>query len=74
MESMIDILLNAVKEGDIKKVKLILASGADVNEKNKHGETAIDFAAFYGHIDICKLLIEKGSDVNTKQIMAFLHL
>ena len=38
----------------------------DINAKNKDGETALMLASSEGHLEIVKLLIEKGADVNVK--------
>jgi outer membrane protein assembly factor BamB len=55
---------NAVRKGDLEKVKTFLAAGIDVNTKNRYGATALSFAADKGYVEIAKLLIEKGADVN----------
>ena len=34
-----------------------------VKAKNKFGDTALHFAAWYGHIPVCELLIVKGADL-----------
>ena len=32
--------------------------------KNKNGLTSLHQASFNGHLEICKLLIENGADIN----------
>ncbi|MBU4320334.1 MAG: ankyrin repeat domain-containing protein [Nitrospinae bacterium] len=59
-------LSTAAKRGDINAVKELLNQGADVNEKNDSGNTALMSAALEGHPEAVKFLIEKGADVNAK--------
>ncbi len=49
---------------DRDAVIALLERGADVNHANSSGDTALIYAAFYGHTDIVRLLIEHGADVN----------
>lgn len=55
-------LQKAVHKGDIKKVQELLDKGADINEWN-YG-TALVFAASENKLDIAKLLIARGADLN----------
>jgi tetratricopeptide (TPR) repeat protein len=55
-------LQKAVHKGDIKKVQDLLDKGADVNEWNFG--TALIFAASENRLEIAKLLIGKGADLN----------
>lgn len=66
-------LHDAVKNGDIVKVRQLLERGADVNARNENGTTPLHFAARYGNTDIAKLLIERGADVNAKKEGTPLH-
>ena len=59
-------LIAAIARGDIEEVKQHLATGADVNAKNKVGGTPLHFAALEGRKEIVELLIAKGGDVNIK--------
>jgi ankyrin repeat protein len=47
-------------------VKALIDKGADVNAKDKDGQTALMLAAGGGYTEIVKALIEKGADVNAK--------
>ncbi|MHC4192428.1 MAG: ankyrin repeat domain-containing protein, partial [Planctomycetota bacterium] len=51
--------------GDLAKVKALLDAGADVNEKNATGMTALYAAAVGGHKKVVELLLSKGADPNT---------
>lgn len=57
---------SAVKKGDLQKVQTHLAAGIDVNAKNDYGATALSFAADKGHVEIARLLIDRGADINVK--------
>lgn len=59
-------LVEAVKDSDVKEVKLLIQEGADVNLKIKEDFTALMFAVNFGLTDIVKLLIENGADVEVK--------
>ncbi len=37
-----------------------------MNAKNKYGMTALLLAAFYGHTDAVRVLLDGGADVNAK--------
>lgn len=64
-------LLEAASDGDNRKVKKLLAKGADVNAlSTEHGRSALIIAAFKSQINpinslnIVRLLINHGADVN----------
>jgi ankyrin repeat protein len=59
-------LSEAVRINDIIKVKALLAAGADVNARDKLGETPLHVAAVRGYQETSSLLIAKGADVNAK--------
>ena len=52
-------LHEAVNANDIEKVKALLSNGADVNARNKMGDTPL-------HVAATELLLAKGADVNGK--------
>ena len=61
-------LLAAAYEGNIQEAKRQLASGANVNAKDKdyRNETSLQYAAQEGHSKIAELLIANGGNVNAK--------
>jgi len=59
-------LMRAALAGDLKTVKMLLASGADVNERNSDGRTALMFAAVNRETSCAKELLKHGADVNAK--------
>merc|ERR1719199_2503605 len=62
---MIEGLLNACDEGDIKQVRSILDRKCDVTVKDDSDITAIEMAAGQGHADIVRELLERRADPNT---------
>lgn len=54
----------AVERDKLGIVKLLLEKGANVDEINSPGGTALQAAISRGHKDIVALLLEKGADVN----------
>jgi outer membrane protein assembly factor BamB len=61
-----DELLDAVRDDDVARVRAALDKGADVNAKTRYGTTALTFAAGRGNLEIIKLLVERGADVNAQ--------
>ena len=59
-----DELIEAAKNGDVEKVKQLIAQGADVSAKVEYGRIALILAAMEGHTKIVKLLIQAGADMN----------
>jgi hypothetical protein len=55
-------LTQAVTSGDANAVKAALASGADVNERNNGGQTALILAVIFGHTNLVRLLVNAGAD------------
>ena len=55
----------AARSGRKEIVELLIAKGADVNEKDDfYGTTPLHWAAVYGHKEIAELLIGEGAEVN----------
>jgi outer membrane protein assembly factor BamB len=54
-------LWEAARSGDLARLTKALESGADVHAKTRYGVTALTFAADRGHVEIVKLLLERGS-------------
>jgi hypothetical protein len=56
----------AVLQGDVATVKSLLDNGADINEKDAYGKTALMKAVEKGDIDTVKTLLDRGADTNIK--------
>lgn len=57
-------LHEAARESDIEEVTRLLDAGVPVDAPNQYGATALTYAASKGHLDVVKLLVERGADVN----------
>jgi ankyrin repeat protein len=56
----------AARKGDVAAVKAFLDAGVDVNSKTRYGATALSYACDKGHVEVVRLLVERGADVNVK--------
>lgn len=61
------LLINAALAGDYAAEKFLLGQGVQVNERDARGYTALHAAAYTGHLDIVRLLVENGADINDQQ-------
>ena len=57
-------LLDAVQLGDAAVVKLLLAGGANLREKDDDGMTALHWAVVAHRVDVARALLAAGADVN----------
>ena len=58
--------LYAAIDGDVPKTKELLEKGADIESKDKYGNTALTSAAERGDASVVRLLLEKGADIESK--------
>ena len=65
-DDLTDDLLTATRKGDLAQVKALLDKGASANSKSSYGQTPLFFACDRGYVEIVKLLIERGADVNVE--------
>ncbi len=56
-------LLNAAQDGDTDTVSTLISTGANVNEVNQRGFTALMAAASNGHTNIVSVLIAAGANL-----------
>ena len=57
-------LFIAAGEGRGDVVRYLLAEGADVNAREKLGDTALTEATYYGHLALIKELLSHGAEIN----------
>ena len=63
-----ELIFEAVEDGDIEKVKLILDLGVSANTSDIFRSTPLHWASFDGHFKIAKLLLDNGADVNATNL------
>ena len=62
-----DALLDAARAGDRARVLALLDSGADVNAVSRYNVSALGFAAERGHVEVVRLLLDRGANVNVAE-------
>ena len=61
-------LFEAIDKSDLKKAKMVLSNGTDINNTSRliNGPSPLIYASSWNKIEIVKLLITYGADVNIK--------
>jgi len=59
-------LQDAARKGDAAAVKKLLDEGVDVNTKFRYDATALFYACDHGHVEVVKVLLDKGANPNLK--------
>lgn len=59
-------LITAAREGHLDAVKLLVERGANVNARQRWGQTALMFAAREGHSSIVSYLLQNGAKVRIR--------
>lgn len=57
-----DKLLLAIARGEIDNVKNLIDQGANINQKDKHGNSPLDIANYRGHTNVVELLKQAGAN------------
>jgi hypothetical protein len=57
-------LIDAACRGNVPRCEELIKSGVPVNGTDSNGDTALDWAIYYRHLDVVQKLIELGADVN----------
>ncbi|MDQ2842016.1 MAG: ankyrin repeat domain-containing protein [Acidobacteriota bacterium] len=61
-------LSSAIRSGQLERVKHLLASGGDVNERDEAGSTPLIVAVLSDRPEVLRYLIDQGADVNARQL------
>ncbi|MBP3546584.1 MAG: ankyrin repeat domain-containing protein [Alphaproteobacteria bacterium] len=56
----------AIENGHTEIVELLLKNGAEINETDEIGNTALMYAAENGHKEIVKLLLDNGANIKAR--------
>ena len=56
--------MSAVHKGNKEVVEILLRAGADVNDKNEQGITALMSAVHKGNKEVVEILLSSGADIN----------
>jgi ankyrin repeat protein len=54
----------AAREGEFAAAKALLESGAEIDARDRYGQTALMIAAHHGHQALVELLIESGANLD----------
>lgn len=59
-------LIQAVLDGDLKKAQKLIAGGANANQTDEHGFSALWRAAYRGDEEMTQFLLNSGAEVNAR--------
>lgn len=63
MGAIMTAVMKAVQKNDVAAIDKLIAGGANVNELDPNGDAPLVMAAYLGHADIVRKLLEAGADV-----------
>ena len=66
-----DGLFRAAHEGDVARIRQLVAEGADVDARDSSGRTPVHVAAFASEDDALRALAEAGADMNALEHRAY---
>ncbi len=59
-------LAETVEKGEVSSVELFLKAGFDVNSSNRKGVTLLGLAIRFNHLNVVRMLLSWGADINLK--------
>jgi hypothetical protein len=69
----IELFFQAIKRGDIAKVKMLIEAGADVGARDNEGRNAYKIALYFGHTEIEQMLIPVGFQYGNDKVLLHIH-
>lgn len=54
----------AARFGDLERMRALLDTGSDVNQRDRYQQTALMLAAQGGHASVVRLLLERGAELD----------
>ncbi len=61
-----DNMIDATKRGNLETIRSILdVDGQLIDQRDQSGATPLHYAAFNGHRQVVRLLVERGADINS---------
>ncbi|KFX92266.1 hypothetical protein V490_05496 [Pseudogymnoascus sp. VKM F-3557] len=61
-------IIEAASDGDLSKVAKLISAGANVNARDRWGWSALSMCGYGGHVEICRLLLDHGADLNNMDV------
>jgi hypothetical protein len=74
MTNLIDLIDTLKNDKNIAKAKRLIKSGVDINVRDEYNTTALHVAALNGHLDICKILVERGANAKANNDLNYTPL
>ena len=59
-------VVGSARKGDAAAVRRLLDAGVDPNTRFRYDATALSYACDRGHVEVVRLLLERGAEVNVK--------
>lgn len=67
-------LMMAARENELESAKLLVKSGANLNDRSGDGKDALSLALFDGSYDVAEFLVDSGANVNQADAQRFTPL
>mmetsp|Transcript_33191 Transcript_33191/g.83752 ORF Transcript_33191/g.83752 Transcript_33191/m.83752 type:complete len:182 (+) Transcript_33191:23-568(+) len=68
-DQLVPLMSEAAFKGDIAMLERLVARGASVNQHDQYDRTPLHFAAFNGHLEAVRWLIDQKADVNVSGVV-----